>query len=186
MSQTPPPPPPPGGGPPDENDPDGQPEQRQGPPPDHPQRPDYGERPGYGGNGQPGYDQQRSEHPGRGLPAYYVGQPGEVPVNGTSTSTKSVVSLILGIVSLVPCSCLLLLFPLPVALLPAIPAVIVGILARKETAVTGENGAGIALTGIVLGIVATVLSVLVVALVLVLGAMVVNNLPATAIAARGW
>ena len=79
-------------------------------------------------------------------PAPVLWQP--PPTNGHATA-----SLVLGVVSLVGCS-----------FLTGIPAVVFGQMARREIAASGgrQGGADLATVGIVLGLVATVLGVLVV------------------------
>jgi len=80
-------------------------------------------------------------------PAY--GQPG-APV-GSATNQKATWALILGILG-----------PLCCGVFTAIPALILGIMARKEVNASGgrQTGGGMAIAGIILGIVGIVVSVL--------------------------
>lgn len=80
-------------------------------------------------------------------PAY--GQPG-VPV-GSATNQKATWALILGILG-----------PFCCGIFTAIPALILGIVARKEIDASGgsQTGRGMAIAGIILGIVGIVVSVL--------------------------
>lgn len=79
--------------------------------------------------------------PGYGGPGYAV----------PKTNTKSVWSLVLGILGIICCG-----------LLCGIPALILGNIASKEIALSGgaESGAGMAQAGRILGIISIVLSVL--------------------------
>ncbi|MGH3457378.1 DUF4190 domain-containing protein [Aeromicrobium sp.] len=76
------------------------------------------------------------------------GAPGSVPTN-----QKAIWALVLGIVGLVCCG---------IGIVTAIPALIVGILARKEIGASGgtQAGSGMAIAGIILGIVGIILSLL--------------------------
>lgn len=76
-------------------------------------------------------------------PNPYGGMPAQ------QTNQKAVWALVLGIVSLLCCG-----------FLTGIPAIILGQSAGKEIAMTGQGGSGMAKAGLILGIVATALSVL--------------------------
>lgn len=74
------------------------------------------------------------------------------PVPGASpggTNKKAIWSLVLGILGLVCCG-----------IFTGIPAIILGSMARKETAAGGQQGGGMATAGLVLGIVACVWGVI--------------------------
>lgn len=66
------------------------------------------------------------------------------------TNGKAIASLVLGILSLFCCG-----------FISGIAAIILGKQAQQETAISGQNGAGLAQAGFILGIIGTVLSVLV-------------------------
>lgn len=65
------------------------------------------------------------------------------------TNGKATASLVLGILSLFCCG-----------FITGIAAIILGKQAQRETAISGQNGAGLAQAGFILGIIGTVLSVL--------------------------
>jgi hypothetical protein len=105
-----------------------------------PAQPEYGQQP-YGQYGQQPYGQHGQQpygQPGYGQPAY--GQPaqpygppvGYPPPYGRSTNTMAILSLVLAFV-----------------FAPA--GLILGIVARKQIARTGEEGSGLALAGIIVG-----------------------------------
>lgn len=77
-------------------------------------------------------------------PAPYGGVP--VPM----TNPKAMWSMVLGIISLA-CCC---------GLLAGIPAIILSRMADSEIATTGQGGSGMARAGLILGIIATALSVI--------------------------
>src|SRR3954468_7962141 len=81
-------------------------------------------------------------------PQYGAPQPpyGGVP---QKTNPKAIWSLVLGILGLVCCG-----------FFTGIPAIILGNMAKKEIAQTGQPGRGLAQAGFILGIVAVVLGVL--------------------------
>jgi hypothetical protein len=80
--------------------------------------------------------------------APYGGSPyGGQPAAGTNQ--KAIWALVTGILSVTCCG-----------LFTAIPAVILGNMARKETSTTGQGGRGLATAGLVLGIISLVLSVI--------------------------
>jgi len=85
-------------------------------------------------------------------PQYGAPQP---PYGGypQKTNTKAIWALVLGIISVVCCG-----------LVAGIPAIILGNMAKKEIATTGQPGRGMAQAGFILGIISiavTVLSVIV-------------------------
>ena len=125
------------------------------PPP--PGRPEWQDQPGpaYGQQGQPGpaYGQQQ---PYSGYPSQYGG--GQDPYGQpTKTSGKATTSLVLGIGSMV-------LFC--VGFLLGIPAIIVGMRARKEIRSSQGrlSGDGLALGGIITGVLGTLIGLAVVGL----------------------
>jgi Domain of unknown function (DUF4190) len=109
------------------------------------------------GEPQPTYGQQGQQQPYGGYPqpAYGMGQDpyGQPP----KTSGKATTSLVLGVVSMV---CF--------GFLTGIPAIIVGIRARKEIRLSHgrTSGDGLALGGIITGIIGTLLGIAAVALVI--------------------
>lgn len=78
-------------------------------------------------------------------PQYGAPMPGATP----GSNKKAIWSLVLGIVGLVCCG-----------FIAGIPAIILGNLAKKEIATTGEGGGGMATAGLVLGIIACVWGVI--------------------------
>ncbi len=64
------------------------------------------------------------------------------------TNSKAIWALVLGILSIVM-----------LGVLTAIPAILLGSMAKKEIAISGEQGQGMANAGFIIGIVVTVLSV---------------------------
>jgi hypothetical protein len=105
------------------------------------------------GEPQPGYGQQGQQPYGYQSPAYGMGQdPYGAPVR---TSGKATTSLVLGVVSMV---CF--------GFLTGIPAIIVGIRARKEIRLSQgrTSGDGLALGGIITGIIGTLIGLAVLAL----------------------
>ena len=78
-------------------------------------------------------------------PQYGAPMPGAVP----GTNKKAIWSLVLGILGLVCCG-----------IFAGIPAIILGNMAKKEIATSGESGGGMATAGLVLGIIACVWGVI--------------------------
>ena len=120
----------------------------------NPYQPPYGsdpyQQPGYS---QPQGDYSQYQQPGYGQPAYgqpAYGQPAYVAGVGVQqqTNNKAIISLILGICS----------FVIGGNLLTGIPAIILGHMAMREIAATGETQQGkpLALVGLILGYVATI------------------------------
>jgi hypothetical protein len=72
-----------------------------------------------------------------------------MPGAAGGTNKKAIWSLVLGIVGLVCCG-----------FIAGIPAVILGNIAKKEIATSGEGGRGMATAGLVLGIIACVWGVI--------------------------
>lgn len=95
-----------------------------------------------GGIGQPGYQQ--------GMPAW-SGGPG---YPGTKTNGLATAALVCGLAQLL------------LGILTGIPAIILGHMARRQIRQTGEQGAGMAMAGLILGYVGLVLTVLFVILVI--------------------
>ena len=111
-------------------------------------QPGYGAPPGFGG--QPGYGVPGYGQPAYGPPPRYGGQPGYgVPGYGLPpgygyprpTNTLAILSLVMAFVVS------------PVGL-------VLGIVARRQIRQTGEQGDGLALAGIIIGGIGTVLAVL--------------------------
>lgn len=107
-------------------------------------------------------DEGRSEKPGSQPPPPVGPQPppptpayGQPTAPGSApTNQKAIWALVLGIVGLLCCG-----------IFTAIPALIVGIIANKEIGASGgyQAGRGMAIAGIVLGIVGIILSLLLIA-----------------------
>lgn len=93
--------------------------------------------PADGGYGQGGYGQGGYGQGGYGAPA------------PQGNNQKAIWSLVLGILGLLCCG-----------FFTGIPAIILGRSAQKEIAQTGQQGAGLAKAGFIIGIVACVLSVI--------------------------
>ena len=129
--------------------PQGVPEWQGQPGPPGPADPHGQPAPPYGGYPAPSYGGGPGGGYGGGQDVYGV---------PAGTSGKATTSLVLGIASLVLCF---------IGFLLGIPAVIVGMRARKEirNSEGRTGGDGIALTGIVTGIIGTLLGIVVVALV---------------------
>lgn len=113
---------------------------------------DFGQQAGYqqpggfvqpGGYGQPGYQQ--------GMPTW----PGGAGYPGTKTNGLAVAALICGLAQII------------VGILSGIPAIILGHMARRQIRQTGEQGAGMAMAGLVLGYVGVALTVLLVVLLII-------------------
>ena len=110
-----------------------------GDPPSAP--PQYAPQPAYGppAYGPPAYGPPAYGPPGYGPPGY--GPPGFPPVYVRPTNTMAILSLVMAFV-----------------FAPA--GLVLGIVARKQIKRTGEDGDGLALTGIIVGAIATALFVL--------------------------
>jgi putative exporter of polyketide antibiotics len=65
------------------------------------------------------------------------------------TNSKAIWALVLGLLSIVM-----------LGIFTALPAILLGSMAKKEIAISGEQGRGMARAGFIVGIVVTVLSVL--------------------------
>ena len=94
------------------------------------------------------------EHKTDTNPAHFNSIPTQ---HSTSTNQKAVWSLVLGILSLVFCG-----------LLSGIPGWILGVMAKKEIRSSNESGEGMAIAGLVLSIIGTILSI-----VLIMGYIVI-------------
>lgn len=121
-----------------------------GQPPQYPgQPPQYG-TPQYGAPQPPQYGAPQA--PQYGAPQYdpgqYGGTPGYAPY-GYPKNSLAVWSLVLGILGFVACG-----------LFSAIPAIIVGGSAKRAVAAGQANNGGMATAGIILGWVATILSII--------------------------
>jgi hypothetical protein len=151
--------PPPGPG----QDPEGQsnPPPPPPPPPSEPQwNPQSGGTPPPGAGGAPGYGQPGYGDPAYGQPPPYGQPPGYPPQQPGApggygapqqTSPLAIVSLVLGILG-VPCCTFFVL---------GIAAIVTGFLARKQIAESQGRlkGSGMAVAGLILGIVMTVIAV---------------------------
>jgi hypothetical protein len=110
----------------------------------------FGQAAGYGqpgGYGQPAGFQPGGYQPagyGQGMPGY-SGGPG-YPV--AKTNSLAIASLVCGIIQIAF-----------VGILAAIPAIILGHIARRQIRQTGERGAGMAMAGLVLGYIGVALTV---------------------------
>src|SRR3954468_2423594 len=117
--------------------------------------PGYGAPTGYGppaGNAPPpGYGQQ----PGYGQPGYGP-PPGYPPAYGRPTNTMAILSLVLAFV-----------------FAPA--GLIIGIIARKQIRQTGEDGAGLALAGIIVSGIFTAFFVLIIVFWIIAFATLANG-----------
>ena len=140
----------------------GGPEQPQYPPqppeypPYQPEYPQYAQ-PGYGQYGQPPEYPQYGQ-PGYGQPGYGQYQPGNA--SPSRNNGKATAALWTGVGSLVltPCCGAGILGILPIVL---------GVKARSEIRASGQEGDGMALAGIITGIVSVVLSVVIIAFLVV-------------------
>jgi hypothetical protein len=116
----------------------------------NPYQPPYGSDPyQQSGYPQPQGDYSQYQQPGYGQPAY--GQPAYAQAGmgvQQQTNNKALISLILGICS----------FVIGGNLLTGIPAIILGHMAMREIAATGDTQQGkpLALVGLILGYVATI------------------------------
>ena len=100
---------------------------------------------------------------------YGYGQPGPPPPASPPTASKATTSLILGVVSLFLCG-----------FLTGIPAIFIGVSARKEIRRSNGTlgGEGLALGGIITGVLGTIWTLIATAIVITLfavGADVVND-----------
>lgn len=82
--------------------------------------------------------------------------PGGAMVAGRPTNTMAIVSLVAGIAGYV----------VPHPFIGGIVAIITGHMARRQIRQTGENGAGLALAGLILGYIHLALSILLVGLLI--------------------
>jgi hypothetical protein len=113
------------------------------PPPMDPNGPPPPPPPGWGAPPPPPPPGYGAPPPGYGAPGYGPPPPGYA----TGTNTKAIWSLVCAIVGF-------LCGPVGVA------GIVLGMQAKKEIAVTGQNGAGMAQAGFIVGIVSTALWVL--------------------------
>ena len=106
-------------------------------PPEHPATaPDFG--PGApGGYGPPPPGMYPPGYP----PSYPVYPPGPAPATVPGTNGKAIASIVCGAASLLLCMCYL----------PALAAVVLGVIALAEINRSGQEGQGLAVGGIVLG-----------------------------------
>ncbi len=72
-----------------------------------------------------------------------------MPGAAAGTNKKAIWSLVLGIVGLICCG-----------FIAGIPAIILGNMAKKEIATSGEGGGGMATAGVVLGVIAIIWGVI--------------------------
>jgi hypothetical protein len=119
------------------------------PPPPPGGGPQPGGYPGYQ-PGPPGYQAPGYQAPGYQAPGYqgYSYQGPGYPV--TKTNSLAVAALVCGIGQII------------FGLLTGIPAIILGHMARRRIAQTGEQGAGMAMAGLVLGYIGVGLAVIVI------------------------
>ncbi|WP_205474598.1 DUF4190 domain-containing protein [Nocardioides sp. SYSU D00038] len=110
-----------------------------------PPPPDYGQQP-------PGYG---SEPPTYGSQPPGYGQQPPAPPGGGGNNQKAVISLVLGIISVLCCG-----------FFTGIPAVILAQMAKTEIAQNRQEGSGLATAGFVLGIIGSILGVIQVILAL--------------------
>ncbi len=113
-------------------------------PPQYPGQQQYGQQqfPGQPFGGQPGYPAYPGQQPG------YGGYPGYPQPQQTGTNGLAIASLSTGIIAF-PFSCIPLLGYGSVFL--AIAAIVMGVIAMKQTKQTGQQGRGMAIAGVVLG-----------------------------------
>ncbi|QTE30787.1 DUF4190 domain-containing protein [Pengzhenrongella sicca] len=116
------------------------------------QQPAYG-APQYGQQGAPQYG--AAPYPGQQSPYY-----GQAPAYGYPKNSLGIWALVLGIVS----------FVLSCGLFTGIPAIIVGTMAKRAVAEGQANNRGMAVAGVVLGWISTVLSVLVIVGIIIIAA----------------
>lgn len=119
---------------------------------DGPQYPEYPEQGDEGRSEKPGSQPPPPVGPQPPPPTPAYGQP--TAPGSAPTNQKAIWALVLGIVGLLCCG-----------IFTAIPALIVGIMANKEIGASGgyQAGRGMAIAGIVLGIVGIILSLLLIA-----------------------
>jgi Domain of unknown function (DUF4190) len=144
------------------------------PPPVYPQAPypqPYQGAPGYG-YGDPTYGPASYGAPSGGVPSYgtapydpyaYGGYP---PPRPPGTNGKAIASLVTSLAGLTFCG------------LPSIVGLILGIIAMRECKRTGQEGHGMALAGVIIGALATLLFVVVV-IVYAIGITAALNDPTT-------
>lgn len=134
----------------------------------------YGQQGGYGqqpgGYGQPGgYAQPGGYPPPGGYPQPgYQGMPtwtGGAAYPGTQTNGLAVAALICGVAQI-------LLGPLT-----GIPAIILGHVARSRIRQTGEQGAGLALAGLILGYIGLALTLIFFIIIAVIATSSVGSVP---------
>jgi len=117
-----------------------------------PATPPYGAQPAYG---QPAYGQPAYGQPAYGQPAY--GQPAYGGAYGYGEAKTNVLALVSMIASIAGVTVL------PV--LGSLAGAIMGHIALRQIATTGEKGRGMALTGVILGWVGLALLILVIVLI---------------------
>ncbi len=100
-------------------------------------------------NPNPSHDEHKTDiNPTTLNPTHFNSVPTQ---HSTSTNQKAVWSLVLGILSLVFCG-----------FLSGIPGWILGVMAKKEIRSSNESGEGMAIAGLVLSIIGTILSIVVI------------------------
>jgi len=124
------------------------------------QQSQYGQQPAYDqqGYGQQAYGQQGYGQPGYGQPGAYAGYPQGAYVQPPATNTMAILALIFGI----------LISPL---------GIVFGFIARGQIKRTGESGDGLALAGIIVGALFTLIGVASVVLFLVAFSAAVSSVP---------
>jgi Domain of unknown function (DUF4190) len=118
-------------------------------------QPAYGQQPGYD---QQQYGQQYPAQPAYGQPGGYPGYPQQAYAAPPATNTMAILALIFGII----------IAPL---------GIVFGFIARGQIKRTGEGGDGLALAGIIIGGIFTVLIVLYFIFVIVVIASVAGSIP---------
>lgn len=145
------------------------PGQQQGPGPSSPYTQPQPQYPGPSAQPQPPqYPPQYPQQPyGYGQAPYGYGYPQPYQPYGPQGSQKALWAMILGIGSIVGGTVLFCFYVLGIGL--GIPAIILGILARKEITASGGRltGSGQATAGLVTGIIGIILNVLFIALMIV-------------------
>lgn len=89
-------------------------------------------------------------------------------------NTLAVVALVLGIASFFLCFVPLYLGPIGPGLLGAIGAIVVGYMSRQKIARDEQSGAGMAMAGIILGLVNIVLQVVLIVIAIIFGAAILG------------
>jgi len=124
--------------------------------PTYGQQPQYGQQPGY--DQQPAYGQQYPQQPGYGQQPAYAGYPQGAYTPAPATNTMAILALIFGII----------VAPL---------GIVFGFIARGQIKRTGESGDGLALAGIIIGGIFTLLIVAYFVFIIVFISAVASQIP---------